>query len=92
MDAKEVKHIAKLARLKFEGPDLETITNDMSGILKWIDVLQKADITAVKNIPENNTPLRMRDDKVRTSNISQDIIKNAPERHDHFFSVPKMVE
>lgn len=92
MDAKEVKHIAKLARLKFDGPELEAITNDMSGILKWIDVLQKADVSAVKNIPENNTPLRMREDEVKTSGLSEDLMKNTPEHYEHFFCVPKMVE
>lgn len=92
MDAKEVKHIAKLARLKFEGEELENITKDMSGILAWIDILQNADTTSVKNIKENKEPLRMREDVVKVSDIADELIKNAPEPYEHFFTVPKVVE
>lgn len=92
MDTKEVKHIAKLARLKFEGEELENITKDMSGILAWIDILQNADTSAVKNIKTNIEPLPMREDVVKIAGISEDLIKNAPEPYEHFFTVPKVVE
>lgn len=92
MDTKEVKHIAKLARLKFEGDELERIAGDMSGILKWIDVLKNADTCPVKNIQTEEAPLRMRKDEVTAGGIAKDLMKNAPEPYEHFFTVPKVVE
>ena len=91
MDAKEINHIAKLARLKFDENNIESITNDMNNILKWMDVLQSADTSSLKE-DENVTPLREREDVVTTGNLSEKLIKNAPEPYEHFFTVPKVVE
>ncbi len=36
--------------------------------------------------------MKMREDEVNDGNIADDILANAPEREDHFFIVPKVVE
>lgn len=92
MDAKEINHIAKLSRLKFDEGSVENMTKDMNDILKWMEILKSADTSAVDNSTENNTPLRQREDIVKISNLSEELMKNAPESYEHYFVVPKVVE
>ncbi len=90
MDAKEINHIAKLARLKFDESGTENMVKDLNDILKWMEILQSADTT---NISEEETaPLRQREDVVTTGNLSEKLIANAYEPYEHFFTVPKVVE
>ncbi len=90
MDAKEINHIAKLARLKFDEGTVESMAKDLNDILKWMEILQSADTSKV--IEEESAPLRQREDKVTISNLSEKLMKNAAEPYEHFFTVPKVVE
>lgn len=92
MDTKEINHIAKLARLKFDEGSVEGITKDMNDILKWMDILQSADTSSVDNNEDDTQELRQREDVVKVSNLSEDLMKNAPECYEHYFTVPKVVE
>ena len=55
MDAKEINHIAKLARLKFDEGTVESMAKDLNDILKWMEILQSADTSKV--IEEESAPL-----------------------------------
>lgn len=91
MDTKEINHIAKLARLKFDESGVDSMAKDLNDILKWMDILQSADTSSVNDI-EEASPLRQREDKVTTGNLSEKLMKNAYEPYEHFFTVPKVVE
>lgn len=91
MDAKEINHIAKLARLKFDESAVDSMAKDLNDILKWMDILQSADTSSVTGV-EEATPLRQREDKVTVGNLSEKLMKNAHEPYEHFFTVPKVVE
>ena len=91
MDAKEINHIAKLARLKFDEGTVESMAKDLNDILKWMDILQSADTSSVTGV-EKAAPLRQREDKVTVGNLSEKLMKNAAEPYEHFFTVPKVVE
>lgn len=91
MDAKEINHIAKLARLKFDESNTESMAKDLNDILKWMDILQSADTSSVTS-EEENTPLRQREDVVTVGNLSEKLVKNAADAYEHFFTVPKVVE
>lgn len=92
MDSKEINHIAKLARLKFDEGSVEGMTKDMNDILKWMEILQSADTSSVDNSDDESHELRQREDVVKISNLSEDLMKNAPESYEHYFTVPKVVE
>ncbi len=92
MDKKETQHIAKLARLRFNDDELTNISEQMTGILKWVDMLQSVDTSTVDNTQDKQEPLRTRKDEVKISNLSEQLIKNATEPYEHFFTVPKVVE
>jgi len=91
MDAKEINHIAKLARLKFDESAVDSMAKDLNDILKWMDILQSADTSSVTGV-EKAAPLRQREDKVTVGNLSEKLMKNAHEPYEHFFTVPKVVE
>lgn len=91
MDAKEINHIAKLARLKFDESGVDSMAKDLNDILKWMDILQQADTSSVTGV-EELAPLRQREDKVTVGNLSEKLMKNAAEPYNHFFTVPKVVE
>lgn len=91
MDAKEINHIAKLARLKFDESAVDSMAKDLNDILKWMDILQSADTFSVTGV-EEAAPLRQREDKVTVGNLSEKLMKNAHEPYEHFFTVPKVVE
>ena len=91
MDTKEINHIAKFARLKFYESGVDSMAKDLNDILKWMDILQSADTSSVNGI-EEAAPLRQREDKVTTGNLSEKLMKNAYEPYEHFFTVPKVVE
>ena len=63
MDAKEINHIAKLARLKFDESAVDSMAKDLNDILKWMDILQSADTSSVTGV-EEAAPLRQREDRV----------------------------
>lgn len=91
MDAKEINHIAKLARLKFDESGIDSMGKDLNDILKWMDILQSADTSSITGA-EETAPLRQREDKVTVGNLSEKLMKNATEPYEHFFTVPKVVE
>ena len=89
----EVKHVARLCRLKLTDEELEIFTRELSAILNYIEKLNKLDT-------ENVTPLThvlpitnvLREDKVRASLSPEKALSNAPEKIKGFFSVPKIIE
>lgn len=91
MDAKEINHIARLARLKFDESAVDSMAKDLNDILKWMDILQSADTSSVTGV-EETAPLRQREDKVTVGSLSEKLMKNAYEPYEHFFTVPKVVE
>ena len=40
----------------------------------------------------SETTLRFREDKIKSENIREKILKNSPENNEDFFVVPKVVE
>lgn len=91
MDAKEINHIAKLARLKFDDSAVDSMAKDLNDILKWMEILQSADTASVTDV-EETMPLRQREDNITTGNLSEKLMRNATEPYEHFFVVPKVVE
>jgi len=92
VNIKEVKHIAKLAKLKFSDEELQNFTNEMNQILTYMDKLNELDTTNVEPLihPIENINV-FRDDKLGKSLTTEEVLKNAPDRTDTFFRVPKVI-
>lgn len=90
---KDVKEVADLARLEIEEEQLDKFTNQFENILKFIsklDELNTDDIEPTSHVLDMPTPLR--EDKVEEWLSQDEALKNAPQREDEFFGVPKVIE
>ena len=93
IDLKTVKHISKLSRISIDEEKAKKLSNDLNSIFEFIEKLNELDTSdteALTSIAE--TTLKLRKDKIKTTNIRDDILKNSPDKNKDFFVVPKVVE
>ena len=93
VNVEDVKKIARLSRLHVEDTELQSLADDLSGILGWIEQLNEVDVDKVKPMTSAvamKSP--MRKDIVSDGGKRDQILKNAPEEDDGFFVVPRSVE
>ena len=90
---KEVEYVAKLARLSLTVDEKNKFAGQLNAILEHIDELNKLDTegvpptshaVAIKNV--------FREDEMQKSELTADILSNAPEKEDRFFKVKKVIE
>tara|TARA_B100001123_G_C14849663_1_gene843533 strand:+ start:415 stop:702 length:288 start_codon:yes stop_codon:yes gene_type:complete len=93
IDLKTVKHISKLARISIDDAKANKLAVDLNSIFDFIEKLNELktdNIEPLTSIAE--TKLRFRDDKIKSENIREKILKNSPDENKDFFVVPKVVE
>ena len=93
IDKDTVKHIAKLARISLDEKKINSLSKDLSSIMKFIEKLNE--LNTEKTVPLTsiiNASLRSRKDEVRDGKIREQILKNSPEKNEEFFVVPKVIE
>ena len=93
IDKDTVKHISKLARISLDEKNADTLSKDLTSIMKFIESLNK--INTDKTAPLTsiiNASLKSRKDEVKDGKIRDQILKNSPEKNDEFFVVPKVIE
>ena len=93
LDKATVRRIASLARIEVADADLETAAGQLSGILNWIEQLKEVDTSSVAPMTGGtDLKLQWRKDTVNDGGLADQVLTNAPDRHEHFFAVPKVVE
>ncbi len=89
----EINHVALLARLKLTDREKELFSEQVVGIIEYIDKLNELDTSGIEPtahvLPMKNI---FREDKLRTSLPRDSALQNAPERDDSFYRVPKIIE
>ena len=93
IDKDTVKHISKLARISLDENNVESLSKDLTSIMKFIENLNE--INTEKTAPLTsiiNASLKSRKDEVKDGKIRDQILKNSPEKNDEFFVVPKVIE
>ena len=93
IDKDTVKHISKLARISLDEKNADSLSKDLTSIMKFIESLNK--INTDKTAPLTsiiNASLKSRKDEVKDGKIRDQILKNSPEKNDEFFEVPKVIE
>lgn len=88
----EVKHIADLAKLRVTEEEVVKYTNDLNSILTYMQKLNEVDTSNVLPLshPVENINV-FRDDILTESVSTKDALKNAPDRTENFFRVPKVI-
>jgi aspartyl-tRNA(Asn)/glutamyl-tRNA(Gln) amidotransferase subunit C len=90
---KDVRKIARLARLAVTDDQLEPMAGELNAILAWIEQLNEVDVAGVEPLTSAvAATLPMREDVVTDGDIRDDVLANAPRSEEGFFVVPKVVE
>jgi len=93
IDKETVKHISKLARISLDENKVESLSKDLTSIMKFIENLNKLDTDKTAPLTSIiNASLKSRKDEVKDGKIRDQILKNSPEKNDEFFVVPKVIE
>jgi len=93
IDKNTVKHISKLARISLDEKNVDSLSKDLTSIMKFIESLNK--LNTDKTAPLTsiiNASLKSRKDEVKDGKIRDQILKNSPEKNDEFFVVPKVID
>lgn len=88
-----IQHIAHLARLKFEGKDMEAIQKDLSNIVSFMDKLNELDTTGVEPLVFMSEEVNvLREDVAQETITVQQALKNAPKKDSDYFRIPKVLD
>jgi aspartyl-tRNA(Asn)/glutamyl-tRNA(Gln) amidotransferase subunit C len=89
----EVLQVARLARLSLSPAEVDKMKEQLGSILSYIRQLDRLDTSGVvptSHAVEMGTPFR--DDSVERFGEKEEILKNAPDREEDFFRVPRIIE
>ncbi|MEM9805691.1 MAG: Asp-tRNA(Asn)/Glu-tRNA(Gln) amidotransferase subunit GatC [Cyanobacteria bacterium P01_D01_bin.56] len=92
IDLEQVRKVALLARLDLTEAEEQQFTEQLSGILDYVqqlDELNTEDIEPTTRAIELSNITRQ--DELDTFADRESILDNAPEREDDFFKVPKIL-
>ena len=93
IDKDTVKHISKLARISLDENKIESLSRDLTSIMKFIENLNKLNTDKIAPLTSIiNASLKSRKDEVKDGKIRDQILKNSPEKNEEFFVVPKVIE
>ena len=88
-----IEHLARLARLSVSDNEKTLFASQIDSILSYMDKLNELDTANVEPtshvISLSNV---VREDLPKNSLERQDALRNAPDRTDKFYRVPKIIE
>lgn len=88
----QVRHVAKLARLRLSPDEVTHMASDLSNVLDYISKLNELDVEGVEPMahPLEVTNVLREDEPVAGLPVEL-ILANAPEKDPPFFKVPKVL-
>jgi aspartyl-tRNA(Asn)/glutamyl-tRNA(Gln) amidotransferase subunit C len=92
LSKEQVEHIAKLARLNLTPAEIERYTHELTVILSYFDQLQMVNTEGVE--PQNQFITAenvFREDIAEASLPRDEALRNAPDRDEEYFHVPKVI-
>jgi len=93
IDKDTVKHISKLARISLDEKKVDSLSKDLTSIMRFIENLNKLNTDKIEPLTSIiNASLKSRKDEVIDGKIRDEILKNSPEKNQEFFVVPKVIE
>ncbi len=89
----DVTYVAHLARLQLTDEEAESLTQDMSKILDYMDTLEELDTSDVEPLEHViEMEYRFRRDKAQEPLSHEEALKNAPDADSDYFRVPRVIE
>ncbi|MCR5521317.1 MAG: Asp-tRNA(Asn)/Glu-tRNA(Gln) amidotransferase subunit GatC [Lachnospiraceae bacterium] len=92
VDRKTAEYVAELSRLKISEEEIESVCNELSSILNYMDEINSTiDTGSVSDSIKGLTNV-MREDVIHDSMDRAELLKNAPVHTDETPVVPKTVD
>ena len=92
INREQLLKLAALARLRLDESEIAPFQKDIAEMLDYVKTLEQVDTTAVDLAEAADQPSVLREDIVQPSLPVEEALKNAPERVDNYFKVPKVVD
>lgn len=93
IDEKQVRHVAKLARLDLTEDEVARFSTQLSAILGYVEKLNELNTNSVEPLahclPMHNV---FREDVIIESLDTKPALRNAPQHFESFFKVPKILD
>ncbi len=89
----EIRTLARLARIAVDDAALPGIAADLAAVLGLVAHMGEADVTGVEPMAHPvASGLRLRDDVVTATDEREALQRPAPEVHEGYYLVPRVVE
>jgi aspartyl-tRNA(Asn)/glutamyl-tRNA(Gln) amidotransferase subunit C len=93
LDKDTVRRIAHLARIRVTDNELRSVAHDLERILAFVEQLNEVDTEGVEPMTSAVAmELPQRPDQVTDGNRRDEVLANAPDSVDGFYTVPTVVE
>ena len=93
IDESQVRHVAKLARLDLSEEEVAEFSGQLSSIFEYIEKLNELDTESAEPLAHCQEVYNIfREDKIKESLDTEKALVNAPQRHDEYFKVPKILD
>ncbi len=94
MDINEiVKKTAELSKLSFSENELESFTHSFKSVLDYVEIINSLDLSDIEPLSQiSNEENCFREDVSLPGLKITDALKNAPNKNDNFYKVPKVIE
>ncbi len=93
LSKEDIKKVSRLARIEVSENELDNLSNQVGGIIKWVEQLNKVNTDNVEALNSvSNEPLRLNKDEISDGNLAQDVLKNSKDAKYGYFAVPKVIE
>ncbi len=93
LDKTTVAKIAHLARIRVEDDKLDPLAAELNNIIGWVEQLGEVDTDGVAPMTSVvHVTLPRRADAVDDGGNPDRVLRNAPAKVNHFYTVPKVVD
>ena len=93
IDKNTILKIAKLTRVKINNNEIAELSNQLSSILDWVEILNEVNTDNIEPLSNvSRSKLYLRKDEKNKEDKSNDVLSNAPEKLENYFVVPKVIE
>jgi aspartyl-tRNA(Asn)/glutamyl-tRNA(Gln) amidotransferase subunit C len=90
-DKVDIKALAKLARLEVSEEELARLEKEIPAILKFVEQIQSADVSAVKTTQELRNVMRFDDNPIESGTFTQILLAAAPSRKGNRIAVKQVI-
>ena len=88
----EILHIANLANLNLEENEVDTYLLHLQDILNFANIVNNAPVDGLDvTIGANEAKNVFRKDEIKVFEYNESLLKNAPEKEQNMFKIPKVI-